>query len=168
MVISGYPRVYLGRVADALKQRLSFPTVYLTKDTYRDVIAHYSTIKSLPHPLVLEDISFLTFAQQATLLKFVEESPLKIVLLASEDNILPTIFSRMVSVYKVRDEITSKMMTYTEYKHDEDSPAPDRDIDFLTSIKKLRDSCPIEYYYNQVFTFSTLKQKIAAILEHKP
>lgn len=59
------------------------------------VIETYSQFKNYNLPVIISDISFLKKKDQSLLLKFMDDSNLNIILLASRDNILDTIVSRV-------------------------------------------------------------------------
>ena len=60
-----------------------------------ELIAEYSHYKNYTLPVIIEDISFLNKKTQSQLLKFMEDTSLNLILLASRDNILDTIISRV-------------------------------------------------------------------------
>lgn len=55
----------------------------------------FSSYKNYKIPVVISDISFLNKKDQSLLLKFMDDTDLHIVLLASRDNVLDTIISRV-------------------------------------------------------------------------
>lgn len=59
------------------------------------LIETYSHYKNYMQPVIISDISFLNKSDQSLLLKFIDDSHLNIILLASRDNILDTIVSRV-------------------------------------------------------------------------
>ena len=80
--MNGYPRLYIGRAAQELKMKCPFPINQIYKDTLSEFISYYITVHTMAFPLVIEDIAILNQEQQSELLKFVEDSPLKIILLS--------------------------------------------------------------------------------------
>lgn len=60
-----------------------------------DLIELYSSYKNYTLPVIISDISFLSKKDQSLLLKFMDDTDLNLILLASRDNILDTIISRI-------------------------------------------------------------------------
>ena len=160
--MNGYPRLYIGKAAQELKKRVSFPVYSITKENIVEMISFYSTIPKLNNPLVLEDITYLSLNEQGMLLKFIEDSQLKIILLASEDNVIPTILSRMSLVYKIKDKITSLFLSYKQGKEELDSI--DKDTFYLDYIKKQRMVSPISFYYDNYIGNKRNKDKLLQLI----
>lgn len=160
--MNGYPRLYIGKAAQELKKRISFPVYSITKENIVEMISFYSTIPNLKNPLVLEDLTYLSLNEQGMLLKFIEDSQLKIILLASEDNVIPTILSRMSLVYKIKDKITSLFLSYTQGKEELDSI--DKDTFYLDCIKKQREVSPISFYYDNYIGNKRNKDKLLQLI----
>lgn len=100
-----YPALFIGKSADKLRAQLSrnqIPIINLeSKEQFTDVVAYYSGIAKLDRVLVLSDMSFLpSGVNLESFLKFIEESPLQIILLAQVDNVIPTILSRVKTINK--------------------------------------------------------------------
>lgn len=98
---SGYHKLFVG---DASKSFIQ----YLKKNNYSfkinsissredliEFIELYSTYKGYKLPVIVSDISFLNKKDQSLLLKFMEDTDLNLILLASRDNILDTVVSRV-------------------------------------------------------------------------
>lgn len=98
---SVFPKLFIG---DAIK---SFK-LFLKKHNYNyninfissredliNLIETYSSYKNYFLPVIISDISFLNKKDQSLLLKFMDDTKLNIILLASRDNILETIISRV-------------------------------------------------------------------------
>ena len=96
-----FPKLFIG---DAAKSFIS----YLKKNNYnyqvnsitsRDelisFIELYSSYINYSLPVIISDISLLSKRDQSLLLKFIDDTKLNIILLASRDNILDTIISRV-------------------------------------------------------------------------
>lgn len=65
------------------------------RDELISLIETYTHYKNYTMPVIISDISFLNKNDQSLLLKFMDDSNLNIILLASRDNILDTIVSRV-------------------------------------------------------------------------
>jgi hypothetical protein len=159
---SGYPRLYIGKASLELKKRVSFPIYQVTDDTIKDFLAYYATIFKMDHPLVIEDLSYLRFESQSFLLKFLEDSSLNIILLASEDNIIPTILSRMSLVYKLTDRVMSQFLSSIQAY--EELSDIDQDTHYFTYLKKQMQLSPITYYYDVLLSNHSNKQKLVQFL----
>lgn len=59
------------------------------------LIELFSSYKNYRVPVVISDISYLNRKDQSLLLKFIDDTDLNLVLLASRDNVLDTIISRV-------------------------------------------------------------------------
>jgi hypothetical protein len=160
--MNGYPRLYIGKAAQELKKRCTFPVYQITKETLSEFIAYYSTIPSMKNPLVIEDIAYLPFDAQSNLLKFIEDSKLKIILLSSEDQIISTILFRMSLVYKIKENVSSQFLTVKQAQEELDDI--DQDTYYLTYIKKEMQLSPISYYYDQYLKNKSNKQKLLQLI----
>lgn len=96
-----FPKLFIGQAAVAFRQ-------YLTKNNYNyeinyivdkedliDLIEKFSHYANYRLPVIISDISFLDKQGQSLLLKFMDDANLNIILLASRDNVLDTIISRV-------------------------------------------------------------------------
>lgn len=162
--MNGYPRLYIGKAAQELKKRVSFPIYQVSRETLNDFLSYYSTIPAMNTPLVIEDLAYLPFDSQSNLLKFIEDSKLKIILLSSEDQIIPTVLSRMSLVYKIKDNISSEFFTPKQAQEELDKI--DQDTYYLTYVKKQMQLSPITYYYEQIVNNKTNKQKLIDLISN--
>ena len=160
--MNGYPRLYIGKAAQELKSRCPFPINQIYKDTLSDFISYYTSVTSMVFPLVIEDISILNPTQQSVLLKFVEDSPLKIILLSSEDSIISTILSRMSLVYKYPDKVKSNFDSPVQAQ--EELSKLDTNTLPQTYIRRQMEISPLAYYYDQVLENKSCKQKLLRLL----
>ena len=96
-----FPKLFCGSAAIAFKNYLkknhyNYEINYITdRDDLLNFIETYSHYKNYTLPVIISDISFLKKKDQSLLLKFMDDTNLNIVLLASRDNILDTIISRV-------------------------------------------------------------------------
>ena len=96
-----FPKLFIGTAYDAFKRyltthKLNYDINYLcTKDELAEFIERFSHYKSYTLPVIIADISFFNAKEQSMLLKFMDDTSLNLILLASRDNILPTIISRV-------------------------------------------------------------------------
>ncbi len=160
--MNGYPRLYIGRAAKELKKRVSFQIYQVDNSSIAEFTIYYSTIQNLKTPLVIEDISYLSEEKQAILLKFVEDSSLKIILLATEDNILPTILSRMSLVYKIKEDVSSMFLPALEAQEELDKI--DVDTHYLNYVRKEMEKSPESYYYDSLLKNKPNKNKLLQLI----
>ena len=96
-----FPKLFIGEAAKAFckfieKNNYDCSINYISsKEELESLVDRFSHYKHYMLPVIISDISFLSQLEQSLLLKFIEDSKLNIVLLASRDNILSTIISRM-------------------------------------------------------------------------
>lgn len=96
-----FPKLFCGSAAIAFKNYLkknhyNYEINYITdRDDLLNFIEMYSHYKNYTLPVIISDISFLKKKDQSLLLKFMDDTNLNIILLASRDNILDTIISRV-------------------------------------------------------------------------
>ena len=96
-----FPKLFCGSAATAFKNYLkknhyNYEINYITdRDDLLNFIETYSHYKNYTLPVIISDISFLKKKDQSLLLKFMDDTNLNIILLASRDNILDTIISRV-------------------------------------------------------------------------
>lgn len=96
-----FPKLFISSAAIAFKKFLEknnydYTINYITdREDLISLIDTYSAYKNYTLPVIISDISFLSNKDQSLLLKFMDDTDLNIILLASRDNILPTIISRV-------------------------------------------------------------------------
>lgn len=96
------PILFIGRYVNAFKRvyKGNITRIY-TLDNVRTVLQEYDGIDEIRnHFLVLEGVGNLSGIGQNSLLKFIEESKLNLILLSYNDKVLSTILSRMRTVMK--------------------------------------------------------------------
>lgn len=102
-----FPMLVIGSAVLDFKKACSDPIVQVTDtQSLREVVAYYSSIAVLDRLLIIEDLSFLPKGAEVTLLKFVEETSLKLVLLSYYDVVSPILLSRCKVVVKYQKEPT--------------------------------------------------------------
>lgn len=96
-----FPKLFVGGAAQSFKSYLkkhnyTYEINYIAdRDDLMSLIDTFSQYKNYNLPVIISDISFLKKKDQSLLLKFMDDSNLNIILLASRDNILDTIVSRV-------------------------------------------------------------------------
>lgn len=96
-----FPKLFIGDACKAFKTQLKKSNYkYEINDvTNRDellaFIELYSSYKNYTLPVIISDLSFFNKRDQSLFLKFMDDTDLNLILLASRDNILDTIISRV-------------------------------------------------------------------------
>lgn len=96
-----FPKLFVGGAAQSFKNYIKnhhydYEINYIAdRNDLLDFIETYSHYKNYSLPVIISDISFLKKKDQSLLLKFMDDTNLNIILLASRDNILDTIISRV-------------------------------------------------------------------------
>lgn len=163
--MNGYPRLYIGRAAQEFKKRMNLRVIQVTKDSITDFLDYYSNIPMMINPLVIEDLYTLSFDCQSRLLKFIEDTKLKIILLSSEDNIIPTVLSRMSLVYKIPEQVYSDLLPPSQARSELEKI--DSDTYYLDYVKKQRALSPVTYYNDLLVKGKSSKNKLLQLLENK-
>lgn len=162
-----FPKLFIGAASVSFqnyikKHNYDYQINYIaSREDLISFIELYSGYKNYTLPVIISDISYLNKADQSLLLKFMDDTNLNIILLASRDNILDTIISRVkefrkfyvndkstkagfISVSKAREMFTNehgefdddtsdedKLLTYNQY-----SPMIAYDNDLVKSYRK--------------------------------
>lgn len=90
----------IGEASRLFKKMIKSPYYTITK---ADEVRNFLSNHTMPNdtPIIFEDLSLMTKNVQAYLLKFIEEPPAPLIILASQDNISPVILSRCRNIIKV-------------------------------------------------------------------
>lgn len=146
-----FPKLFIGSAAKAFTQfikrnNFDYTINYIqSREDLISLIDTYSKYKNYNLPIIISDISYLNKSDQSLLLKFMEDTNLKIILLASRDNILNTIISRVKEFRKY----------YTDF----------RDINFM-SISKAREEC--KNVLNTLDADSSIEDKLIVYNKFNP
>lgn len=117
---SVFPKLFIGDAYYAFKKYLAkhnlpYEINYLnSSDELHDFIELYSNYKNYNLPVIIADVSFFNKKDQSCLLKFMDDTNLKIILLASRDNILDTIISRTKEFRKYYIKTDNDTVNYFE------------------------------------------------------
>lgn len=96
-----FPKLFIGSASVAFrkfieKHNYNYKIHYISsRDDLISLIETFSQYKNYNLPVIISDISFLNKRDQSLLLKFMDDTNLNLILLASRDNILDTIISRV-------------------------------------------------------------------------
>lgn len=106
--------IIIGEATKLFKKMITSPYYTITKaDEVRDFLANH--IMPNDTPIIFEDLSLMTRNVQAYLLKFIEEPPAPLIILASQDNISPVILSRCRNIIKIPSTINPQNLSISEF-----------------------------------------------------
>ena len=106
--------IIIGDAVELFKKMIKSPYYTITKaDEVREFLANHTMPNDTP--IIFEDLSLMTQNVQAYLLKFIEEPPAPLIILASKDNISPVILSRCKNIIKVPSTIVPNNQTISEF-----------------------------------------------------
>lgn len=164
MLSGRFPKIIVGDAVLDFKKEYNGPIVQVTSiPELKEVIAYYTGIEQLERILVIEDISFLGNDANAALLKFVEETKLKLVLLSRYDKLDEVLLSRVRHFIKYyKEETESKFLrcsegnTKIEESLSEDSHYFDR-VRYMSKLAPklflIEKSMKVKRVRNKVFSF---------------
>lgn len=158
LILSGavidFKRSYQGQII-----RLS------TVEEVREFVSYYTAISALERPLVIEDLSFLPDFCEGLLLKFIEESPLRIVVLSAFDTVSPVLLSRFKKVVKYsKEKVDSEFCKASVgYQKLEETLRPDSH--FFDKVRYMGKLSPKLYYLECNIAQGRNKSKIMSFLD---
>lgn len=111
-----FPLLVMGSAVTSFKKAYTDVIVQVRDmESLRETVSYYNNIPFLERILVIEDLSFLPRKADGVLLKFIEESPLKIVILSTFDVVDSVLLSRFKRVIKFSSEkINSQFLSVKE------------------------------------------------------
>lgn len=143
------PCLLIGKYVDAFKQVFKGTIIRAySLDNVRHLIEEYDGISNVNSgTLVIEGVGYLSQIGQNSLLKFIEESSLPIVLLSYNDNVINTIRSRMKLTLKLWEPV--KDFKYLDIvgalRAAEEKKASNPNFRGNNEIQFYADSCPNLY-----------------------
>lgn len=143
------PCLLIGKYVNVFKQVFTGTIVRAySLENVRHIIEEYDGISRVNSgTLVLEGIGYLSSIGQNSLLKFIEESSLPVVLLSYNDNVINTIRSRMKITAKLWEPI--KDFNYLDLmsalRAAEEKKASNEDFKGNNEIQFYADTCPKLY-----------------------
>lgn len=148
------------------KARDIFKTLYTGNINYisnteeaRELIQNYSGI-TLEKPLVIDDVSNLY--RDTILLKFLEETKLKLILLASQDNLDPIILSRVKTIKKYTSETNLKYEPIDILQAQKTIES--EELDQENTLKYLSNKCPELIILNKKLRYIKNKNKLIELI----
>ena len=161
-----FPLLIMGDAVIDFKREFDGPIVSVKDITeLKEIIAYYSGISQLDRILVIEDISFLGKAVNTTLLKFVEETKLDLVLLSKYDRIDEVLLSRIKLVVKYYKEPTdSKFLRCTE-GNERMEEALSADSHYFDRVRYMGKLAPKLLLLDKTIKIKRVKNKIASFID---
>ena len=161
-----FPALIVGDAVVDFKKEFNGPIVSV-KDIaeLKEVIAYYSGISQLDRILVIEDISFLGKDVNTSLLKFVEETKLDLVLLSKFDKMDEVLLSRIKKVVKYYKEPTeSKFLKCSEGINKlEDALSPDSH--YFDRVRHMGKLAPRLLLLDKTVKIKRIKNKIMSFID---
>lgn len=131
----------------------------------REIVSYYTAIKELDRLLVIEDIAFLPRKADGILLKFVEESPLKIVILSTFDVVDSVLVSRFKRVIKFSKEETDSLFLSTKEGYSKVEEELSENTSKFDRLRYIGKYSPKIYFMESQMKGIRNKEKIMQILE---
>lgn len=166
-----FPKLFIGRASENFKlflekHNFNYNINYIfSREDLIDLIEKYSSFKNYKLPVIISDISFLNQKDQSLLLKFMDDSDLNIILLASRDNILDTIISRVREFRKFyitdkKNQVGFINISKARELYDNEVGESDYDTSIDDKLKTYNKFNPLLAYDNSlVKRFSSNEQK---------
>lgn len=146
------PCLLIGRYVNAFKRKFrgTIERAYSLTDV-RNLVEEYEGITQVNSGvLVIEGVGYLSSVGQNSLLKFIEESKLPIILLSYNDKVSPIIMSRMKIVVKRWYEV--KSLTFSKIPdavHALNEKKKDGKMKEYEEVQFMADNCPSLYSIKQ-------------------
>lgn len=149
------PCLLLGHYVTAFRKLFKGDIFHVSNvDEVREFVERFMGVESLGGKyLVLDGIGFLNDSAQSSLLKFIEESSLPIILLSYFDKVSPIILSRMRFVFKDSVAKVSHLQFMSlrdAYSMLDTKKSTDSEFNYMDEVKFYADSCPSALVLNQL------------------
>lgn len=145
---SQFPILIIGDAVLAFKKFYNQPISYVNNlNDLRDLIAYYSGMECLDKIIVIDDISKLHRDAEGILLKFIEDTKSRIILLSQFDVCSSIILSRCKNIIKKVDTKTTSKFASMEACANELEKLGN-DTLYYQKVKVMGQICPEYYYYD--------------------
>lgn len=160
----GYPVAFIGAPARELKSTTSLPIRRVTNGAeMAELVANYTGVRATQTPLIIEDLAFLSPQVHQQLLKFLEESPLEIVVLSTYDVFTPPMLSRMKVFIKAPLERTQSNLLKPQQGRDKINLS--KDTHPLDRIRHQGKESPMLYYLDKTVPQRPNRAKLISLIE---
>lgn len=158
-----FPKLFVGDASKSFlhylhKNHYDYTINSITcRDDLISLIDAYSRYKNYNIPVIISDISFLNKQDQSILLKFMEDTNLKLILLASRDNILGTIISRVREFRKFYIRINNgDQAGFIQPFKAREMMTSDSDFNNINDESSIEDRLSIYNKYNPILSYDDL------------
>ena len=159
--MEGYPRLIIGDAVTDFKKSYSGKIESLQSiPELKDLVSYYTGIKHLDRELVIEDISFLGSDASASLLKFIEETSLRVVLLSRYDKVDKVLLSRIREVQKYYSQATSSQFLNCRDGNERIKDMLSEDSHYYDKVRYMSKFSPKMIMISKVIKVNSIKQKI--------
>ena len=128
-------------------------------------MAYYTSIKVLDRPLVVEDLAFLPATSEGYLLKFVEETPLDLILLSYYDSVSSIMLSRVKRVEKYYNEKTESSFQAASVGYKRMSEELSNDSHYFDRVRFMSKASPKMFFLESRVATTRNKSKILGFLD---
>lgn len=164
--IKQFPMGVVGEPYRELRSSSELPIRRVTNnEELRDLIAQYTGIKSLETPLLVEDLAFLSPWGLQSLLKFVEDTRLDVILLSTYDNFTPPLLSRLKVFIKAPIERTNSNFLDAGRGRDRIDSILSGDSHVLDRVRYQGRESPILYYNEKNVPRRPNRSKFLSLIE---
>ena len=152
-----FPKLFIGDAAKSFRLQLNkrnlnyeIHELYTTEDL-KLFIELFSSYKNYQLPVIVTDLSFFNKKDQSLFLKFMDDTDLKLILLASRDNILDTIISRVREFRKFYSSNNKNSISFLQ-----PSKAREDSLNELNNLEDIsyEDKLLIYNKYNPVLSYN--------------
>lgn len=162
---SVYPILIIGSYVTDFKKSIKIPMYHVENlNDVKDFVSYYSGIKHLDRPVVLEDISFLNKQVEGQLLKFIEETSLKIIVLSYYDKNSLIFLSRFKTVVKAMKDKTTSLFLPMKQGYSKIEQATVENTPYYQRVSLQGKNSPELYYYDKLLRYNRNYEKIIDIL----
>lgn len=129
------------------------------------VISQYTGVSNLESPLLIEDLAYLSPANLQQLLKFIEDSRLRVVLLSTYDVFTPPLLSRVKVFIKQSMEKTNSNMLAPSKGRERLSNLLSEDSHVLDKVRYQGKESPLIFYNDKTVPNRPNRAKLLSLIE---
>ena len=160
-----YPLLIMGTYVNNFKKSVKLP-IYKVESIadVKEFVSYYSGIKNIDRPIVLDDISFLSSRVEGVLLKFVEETKLKVIILSYYDKSSLIFLSRFKTVVKKMKDKTTSVFISPKQGYDKIEQMCVDNTPYYQRVTLQGGISPLLFYYDKKIGRNRNYKKIIDIL----
>lgn len=161
-----YPLVLIGDAVSDWKKNYHGPIVEVSDiKELHEAIAYYSGITRLDRPVVISDVSLVGDEANSALLKFIEDSPLQIVLLSRYDKLDSVLLSRVKRVEKYYKTNTDSMFLRCSVGQEKINDQLSEDSHYYDKVRYMGKYSPKLLQVEKIIKVSRIKNKILTFID---